>query len=86
MKNRTRRHPVRCGVVAGTGEAAHDAQGCVRLSDRPLHCRLRFIQLVSDVRLRCKPAVDANSVLALLPAERPVRRAELRRKQALPDF
>ena len=53
--------------------------GRLRAAERPLRFRLRSIELVHDVHLRERP-IDAGTVLALLPAERPLPRTALLRK------
>ena len=60
---------------AGKGEDVRR----VRPAERPLRFRLRSIELVHDEYLRERP-IDAGTVLALLPAERPLPRTALLRK------
>jgi hypothetical protein len=48
----------------------------LRATERPLHFRLRSVQLVHDVHLRQR-SIDPGAVLALLPAKRVVPRPAL---------
>jgi hypothetical protein len=48
----------------------------LRATERPLHFRLRSIQLVHDEHLR-RRSIDPGAVLALLPAKRVVPRPAL---------
>ena len=52
----------------------------LRAAERPLHFRLRSIELVHDVYLR-ELSIDRGTVLALLPAERFMPRTALLRNR-----
>ena len=55
-------------MAAKHAKPAKTMSGACAPAERPLHFRLRSIELVHDVHLRERP-IDPGTVLALLPAE-----------------